>query len=336
MGAKKHKLEEQFQLEAAQNAMFKKSDLFLGISIFVNGYTNPTAGELKCLMLEHGGIFHHYKRPYTNFTIANNLPDVKIKAIKSEKIVRPSWIVDSIREKRVLDYSKYLLHTNHKESQPKLRFEKSVRKEPSEETTELDSIMLELDSLNQQLTENSKCSLNPPLRTSSSPDLFEMEEKLFEQDSRLPSHQPEQISSDVLLHEDDIVQKTPPDLVQEQPNKSNVWQPARNMARVATDPNFLTEFFQNSRLHHISTLGAEFKQHITDLRGKSNGKFAKRNELREIFKNESREPSAGKTIMHIDMDCFFVSVGLRRRPHLRGHPVAVTHSKGAEGKCCSI
>lgn len=28
------------------------------------------------------------------------------------------------------------------------------------------------------------------------------------------------------------------------------------------------------------------------------------------------------------MDCFFVSVGLRNRPHLRGLPVAVTHSKG--------
>lgn len=35
--------------------------------------------------------------------------------------------------------------------------------------------------------------------------------------------------------------------------------------------------------------------------------------------------------MHIDMDCFFVSVGLRTRPQFRGLPVAVTHSKGAAG-----
>lgn len=28
------------------------------------------------------------------------------------------------------------------------------------------------------------------------------------------------------------------------------------------------------------------------------------------------------------MDCFFVSVGLLGRPHLRGKPVAVTHSSG--------
>lgn len=32
--------------------------------------------------------------------------------------------------------------------------------------------------------------------------------------------------------------------------------------------------------------------------------------------------------MHIDMDCFFVSVGLRNRPDLIGKPVAVTHAKG--------
>lgn len=32
--------------------------------------------------------------------------------------------------------------------------------------------------------------------------------------------------------------------------------------------------------------------------------------------------------MHIDMDCFFVSVGLRQRPDLKNKPVAVTHARG--------
>ena len=40
------------------------------------------------------------------------------------------------------------------------------------------------------------------------------------------------------------------------------------------------------------------------------------------------EKAMDRVIMHIDMDCFFVSVGLRNYPHLRGHPVAVTHAKG--------
>lgn len=35
-------------------------------------------------------------------------------------------------------------------------------------------------------------------------------------------------------------------------------------------------------------------------------------------------------VMHIDMDCFFVSVGLRKQPELKGKPVAVTHARNGQ------
>lgn len=39
------------------------------------------------------------------------------------------------------------------------------------------------------------------------------------------------------------------------------------------------------------------------------------------------ESTSAAASMHIHMDCFFAMVGLRDRPHLRGQPVVVTHSK---------
>lgn len=54
MAAKQAKLEEQFKNEA--NKEIKTSNIFKGIAIFVNGYTNPTADELRHLMMLVLGI----------------------------------------------------------------------------------------------------------------------------------------------------------------------------------------------------------------------------------------------------------------------------------------
>lgn len=53
MPVKISKLEDQFN--TIQSSCKQKSNIFEGISIFVNGFTNPSSGELKQIMLEHGG-----------------------------------------------------------------------------------------------------------------------------------------------------------------------------------------------------------------------------------------------------------------------------------------
>lgn len=55
MNAKVSKLEEQF-LEQQKNLPGGGSVLFTGISIFVNGWTNPSSEELKRIMMDNGGI----------------------------------------------------------------------------------------------------------------------------------------------------------------------------------------------------------------------------------------------------------------------------------------
>nr|XP_022907098.1 DNA repair protein REV1 [Onthophagus taurus] len=220
MEAKKAKLSEQFDVISSN--IEKKSLIFEGISILVNGYTQPSADELKFLMAEHGGRFHLYpnQRGVTTHIIATNLPNIKINQ-GNIPVVNPKWITDSIDAKKLVYFKKYLLYSNESKTQPKLNLNKNTK--------------------------------------------------------------------------------------------------------TANDPEFLAEFYNNSRLHLISTLGAEFKQFVNELREKSIGNFPGLNKLMNSTKLPRNYENC--VIMHIDMDCFFVSVGLRSRPELKGRPVAVTHSK---------
>lgn len=106
----------------------------------------------------------------------------------------------------------------------------------------------------------------------------------------------------------------------------------------AGDPKFLNEFYSNSRLHFLSTWKAEWKSYVNELQSKGDN-FPGREKLRKIasdrvLSQDAIAENSGKKrcVMHIDMDCFFVSVGLRKRPDLRGKPVAVTHSRGKGAK----
>uniref|UniRef100_A0A3B4A7E4 BRCT domain-containing protein n=1 Tax=Periophthalmus magnuspinnatus TaxID=409849 RepID=A0A3B4A7E4_9GOBI len=97
MAAKVAKLDEQFKLSAPREKHKEgtSSAIFSGIAIYVNGYTDPSADELRRLMMLHGGQFHvYYRRSKTTHIIANNLPNSKIQDLKGEKVIRPEWITD--------------------------------------------------------------------------------------------------------------------------------------------------------------------------------------------------------------------------------------------------
>lgn len=311
MEAKKSKLDEQFAVDALKNP-YKESNLFAGISIFVNGLTNPSAQELKRIMMAHAGVYHTYQKRSTTFVVASNLPDVKIRQITTAKIISPDWIVDCLKENRLLEYSKYLLYTNCKVSQPKIAFNEKKSEISNNSIVELPP-KATFKTYNEVQNEPSKMDIVFSLDILNTAIRSEEQEK------------PSTLKTIPVLNKN------------EHPQNNEI---KKGYARTAVDPNFLSEFYNNSRLHHIATLGASFKQHISQLRESHTGQFPALNQLKQIMQmNESSgrtESYCKKTIMHIDMDCFFVSVGLRSRPHLKGFPIAVTHSKGHNGNNLSI
>ena len=81
------------------------------------------------------------------------------------------------------------------------------------------------------------------------------------------------------------------------------------------NPNFVEQFLSQSRLHHLSTTCVELKRMV-------------RQRLRQqgiIPTVPAPTRLAPRVVVHIDMDSFFVSVGLRSRPELRDKPVVVAH-----------
>ncbi len=69
-------------------------NLFKDVGIFVNGYTNPTAIELKALMYRHGGVFFEYSNDRITHYVASNLAHSKAIAFRNKLVVRPEWILD--------------------------------------------------------------------------------------------------------------------------------------------------------------------------------------------------------------------------------------------------
>ncbi|KYM87069.1 DNA repair protein REV1 [Atta colombica] len=291
MAAKKAKLEEQFR-DTASKEFKESSKLFEGIAIFVNGYTNPTSDELRRLMMMHGGIYHHYMRPkITTHIIASNLPYSKIVLYKKSQNPIPICKPQWIIDS--IAAGKILNFQNY------LLYSNSINLQPQ---------------LAYKLNKDNASSIIHNKQTI---------EKL-------------EASANTVCKETDINNKKIPkhdmcnDALKQDSNNSCQSSNTKINAQSTRDAEFLSTFYSNSRLHYISTMGTMFKDYVNELRDKSDGIFSGLEHLIKL-KNKVTSKMNHKqklVIMHIDMDCFFVSVGIRNKPELQSVPIAVTHAKG--------
>ncbi|XP_036023733.1 DNA repair protein REV1 isoform X2 [Onychomys torridus] len=422
MAAKVQKLEEQFRSDAAKQKDGTPSAIFSGVAIYVNGYTDPSAEELRNLMMLHGGQYHvYYSRSKTTHIIATNLPNAKIKELKGEKVIRPEWIVESIKAGRLLSYIPYQLYTKPSSAQKSLSFSPVCKPEdpvpgPSNIAKHLNNrvnhIVKKIETENEvkanglsswseedadddfsfvdreqtfpgrkqngishprdpaAIFNGHAPSSNGALKTQdslvpvgnsvasrlslgsaqeekraekSSTDFRDCTVQQLQQSTK-NSHRTNSLSPS--LHSTTKVNGAHHSTVQGPSSTKST--SVLTLSKVApsvpskpSDCNFISDFYSHSRLHHISTWKCELTEFVNTLQRQSNGIFPGREKLKKMKTGRSSlvvtdtgtmsvlsSPRHQSCVMHVDMDCFFVSVGIRNRPDLKGKPVAVTSNRG--------
>ena len=116
-----------------------------------------------------------------------------------------------------------------------------------------------------------------------------------------------------------------PQLTSEEYNAQLLADPRMRNASVV-NPDFLQQYYRESRLHHLSTWKAELKAQLqAAAREKSDSRTSQRRPV----------PGARRYILHVDFDSFFAAVSILKHPELRDKPVAIAHGPGSGSEIAS-
>ena len=87
------------------------------------------------------------------------------------------------------------------------------------------------------------------------------------------------------------------------------------------DPDYVKHFFEASRLAFIGSWQDRWEALQSSLQGEAPRKGT--------VGGKSPSSRGNRTVLHVDMDCFFASVATLENPAARGRPLAVSHSSGS-------
>ncbi|KAF0903844.1 hypothetical protein E2562_029938 [Oryza meyeriana var. granulata] len=352
MAAKNSKLAAQFEADASTSAAEATGGVFAGVSIFVDGFTVPSSQELKEIMLNNGGRFvNYFSRNTVTHIICTHLPNSKMSNLrafsKGLPVVKPAWVVDSLAENRLLSCVPYQIsqHSSSSRKQTKLSAFFSGRQYQGGLIDQNNDHELQSSSAQEgSQDQNSGCEKEGSLfkeASNDSPSSDDHKALMFEEqdsedfidedgnacetacserrdngmDCKLDVAQ----SPDVRSRCSNLCSTSSMDshLSLDSLDRTSTKSSSRTHSTL-TDPNFVENYFKYSRLHFIGTWRNRYRKRFSNLLGAKSSKG-------------NSDHSGNKTIIHIDMDCFFVSVVIKNKPELHDKPVAVCHSDNPKG-----
>ncbi|KAK2783493.1 deoxycytidyl transferase [Onygenales sp. PD_12] len=338
--------------------------IFRGVVAHVNGYTQPSLKDLHRLIVAHGGGFLQYLDGKTAAThiIASALTPKKREEFRKYRIVKPSWVVESVKAGRLLPWDNFRV-VDEGRSQKVLAFgddgqvqsqvntqnlgyrsqsasswyTSQITSRPSGDSGHVDTS----NSLPPLENENLDTTLSEPVNESQRIEELGAGNKpsayrphIADQEINLPESRIEEEDLSTEFEHQAPQPAAQSSKLKETPPKSSLT-PEEYNARLLADPHmrnssvvnpeFIQQFYRESRLHHLSTWKAELK---AQLQGAAQ-------EILLTRKPRKPMPGARRYILHVDFDSFFAAVSIQKHPELAEQPVAVAHGTGPGSEIAS-
>jgi DNA repair protein REV1 len=342
--------------------------IFRGVVAHVNGYTQPSLQDLHRLIVSHSGGFLQYLDGKTAAThiIATSLTPKKREEFRRYRIVKPAWVVESIKAGKLLPWDSFRV-VDEGQSQKVLKFDSgrilsqtncspsSYKDQPNttpyisppkgQDLADKDDAqrllsVAELDNAaGSSLKAGSQSDYgdfpsfgsmeetNKPILQESPNDQAQGIEPNICDTPRNPTRSISPTPKAIVTHASSPQGLVPakPEMTSEEYNAQLLSDPRMRNSSVV-NPDFLHQFYKESRLHHLSTWKAELKARLQK---------ATKEKSQSQPGRKKNVPGARRYIMHVDFDCFFAAVSTLKHPELEGKPVAVAHGTGSGSEIAS-
>ena len=330
-----------------------------------------SSNSLHREVVQHGGGFLQYLDSKTMAThiIASSLPPKKTVDFTRYRMVKPAWIMDSVKAGKLLPWTSYRV-IDEGPRQKVLKFDggkgltqsspqtKQGYKEQTEDSfyaNQFKAATLPSQSLSQVVekletpsksgvpedeqtqdsmevdtpSKISRVTIPPPsdkgdieVPADSGPALDPDIDHTFQSEDHEGNNDTADAPSNVAGQ--NVDSEPPKDVTSEEHNAWLLSDPRLRKSSTA-NPNFLKQYYSESRLHHLSAWKADLKSQMQRLAAEKG--------LSE--RKVKRRPGARRYIMHVDFDSFFCAVSLKKYPQFTNKPTVVAHSTGTGSEIAS-